>query len=192
MTDGEPSAEAVRAAVETTWRLESAQLIATLARLTGDLGAAEDLAHDALVAALESWPTTGIPQSPGAWLTTTARRRALDALRRAPMLDRAHAEIARDHEAPDAAADLHEALDDPVGDDLLRLVFTTCHPALSTEKSGRYCVAGSSRLIAPASRSAKARVSVNTLLMLAMRTRSVPLMLHQLPCLGTMPRQASK
>ena len=106
MTDGEPSAEADRAAVETTWRLESAQLIATLARLTGDLGAAEDLAHDALVAALESWPTTGIPQSPGAWLTTTARRRALDALRRAPMLDRAHAEIARDHEAPDAAAKL--------------------------------------------------------------------------------------
>ena len=133
MTDGEPSAEAVRAAVETTWRLESAQLIATLARLTGDLGAAEDLAHDALVAALESWPTTGIPQSPGAWLTTTARRRALDALRRAPMLDRAHAEIAHDHEAADAAADLHDALDDPVGDDLLRLVFTTCHPALSTE-----------------------------------------------------------
>ena len=133
MTDAEPSAEAVRAAVETTWRLESAQLIATLVRLTGDLGAAEDLAHDALVAALESWPTTGIPQSPGAWLTTTARRRALDALRRAPMLDRAHAEIARDHEAADDAADLHEALDDPVGDDLLRLVFTTCHPALSTE-----------------------------------------------------------
>ena len=85
------------------------------------------------MAALESWPTTGIPQSPGAWLTTTARRRALDALRRAPMLDRAHAEIAHDHEAADAAADLHDALDDPVGDDLLRLVFTTCHPALSTE-----------------------------------------------------------
>lgn len=133
MTDGETSAEAVRQAVETTWRLESAQLIATLARLTGDLGAAEDLAHDALVAALESWPTTGIPHNPGAWLTTTARRRALDALRRGPMLDRAHAEIVRDQAPPDPTSDLHDTLDDAVGDDLLRLVFATCHPALSTE-----------------------------------------------------------
>ncbi|WP_412069842.1 RNA polymerase sigma factor [Rubrivirga sp. IMCC43871] len=127
------SPEAVRQAVEAVWRAESGQLIATLARLTGDLGAAEDLAHDALVAALETWPATGIPHAPGAWLTTTARRRALDALRRAPMLDRAHAEIARDHALPDPAAALHDALDDPVGDDLLRLVFATCHPALSTE-----------------------------------------------------------
>ncbi len=127
------SAEAVRRAVEATWRIESAQLIATLARLTGDLSAAEDLAHDALVAALESWPTTGVPDAPGAWLTTTARRRALDALRRRPVLDRAHAEILRQSEPDDPTPDLHDALDDAVGDDLLGLVFATCHPVLSTE-----------------------------------------------------------
>ena len=128
------SPDEVRRAVEAAWRIESAQIVASLARLTGDLGTAEDLAHDALVAALESWPATGVPDSPGAWLTTTARRRALDGLRRAPVLDRAHAEIARQRDAaPDPAEALHDALDDPVGDDLLRLVFTTCHPVLSVE-----------------------------------------------------------
>lgn len=129
----ETSPGEVRQSVEAAWRLESAQIIATLARLTGDLGTAEDLAHDALVAALESWPASGVPANPGAWLTTTARRRALDGLRRSPMLDRAHAEIARGHEPADPTADLHDAIDDPVGDDLLRLVFTTCHPLLSPE-----------------------------------------------------------
>jgi len=127
------SAEAVRHAVEAAWRMESAQLIATLARLTGDLSAAEDLAHDALVAALESWPTTGLPDNPGAWLTTTARRRALDALRRRPVLDRVHAEIARQSAPPDPTDAIHDDLDDAVGDDLLGLVFATCHPVLSTE-----------------------------------------------------------
>ena len=127
------SSDEVRRAVEAAWRLESAQIIATLARLTGDLTAAEDLAHDALVAALEAWPTAGIPAAPGAWLTTTARRRALDGLRRRPMLEAAHAEITRESMPPDPTPLLHDQIDDAVGDDLLGLVFATCHPVLSTE-----------------------------------------------------------
>lgn len=127
----------VRRAVESAWRIESAQIVATLTRLTGDLAIAEDVAHDALVAALESWPATGIPSNPGAWLTTAARRRALDHLRRRPMLDRTHADLASEIEADRDRADPHaalaDAIDDPVGDDLLRLVFTTCHPVLSPE-----------------------------------------------------------
>lgn len=123
----------VRRAVDAAWRTESAQIVATLARLTGDLSAAEDLAHDALVAALESWPASGVPQSPGAWLTTTARRRALDGLRRGPVLGRAHAEIARESVPLDPTDMLHAEIDDSVGDDLLGLVFATCHPVLSTE-----------------------------------------------------------
>ena len=133
LPDAAASAGEVRRAVEAAWRMESAQIVATLARLTGDLAAAEDLAHDALVAALETWPVTGVPESPGAWLTTTARRRALDALRRRPMLEAAHAEIARQSAPPDPTARLHDAIDDAVGDSLLGLVFATCHPALSAE-----------------------------------------------------------
>ena len=130
---GATSAGEVRRAVEAAWRMESAQIVATLARLTADLSAAEDLAHDALVAALESWPASGVPDNPAAWLTTTARRRALDALRRRPMLEAAHAEIARQSAPPDPIAMLHDAIDDAVGDSLLGLVFATCHPALSPE-----------------------------------------------------------
>lgn len=133
----EVSPQEVRRAVEAAWRTESVQIVATLARLTGDLSTAEDIAHDALVAALESWPTSGIPDNPGAWLTTAARRRALDDLRRRPMLERTHADLAAEMEANRDRADPHaalaDAIDDPVGDDILRLVFTTCHPVLSPE-----------------------------------------------------------
>ena len=101
----------------------------------GDVGLAEDLAQDALVAALETWPRTGVPDSPGAWLMATAKRRAIDKFRRDRMLDRKHAELGHELEAQIEAAvpDLDAALDDPIGDDLLRLVFTCCHPVLSQE-----------------------------------------------------------
>src|SRR5262249_21362136 len=122
-------------AIETVWRIESARLIAGLARLMRDVGVAEDLAQDALVAALEQWPESGIPDKPGAWLMATARHRAIDLLRRNQLLERKHEEIGRvleaDHQG--AAPDLDEALDDDVGDDLLRLVFTACHPVLPPE-----------------------------------------------------------
>ncbi len=117
------------------WRIESARLIAGLARMVGDVGAAEDLAQDALVAALERWPESGVPENPGAWLMATAKHRAMDLLRRRTRLDRKHQELGRELDArqEDGAAALDAALDDPVGDDLLRLIFTTCHPVLSTE-----------------------------------------------------------
>ncbi len=121
-------------AIDAVWRMESARLIAGLARLVRDVGLAEDLAQDALLAALERWPETGIPDNPGAWLMATARHRALDGWRRRRMLDRKHAELVPELEAlQDAAPDLDTALDDPVGDDLLRLIFTTCHPVLPPE-----------------------------------------------------------
>ncbi|HET7600959.1 MAG TPA: RNA polymerase sigma factor [Gemmatimonadales bacterium] len=121
-------------AIDAVWRIESAKLIAGLARIVGDVGAAEDLAQDALVAALERWPATGIPENPGAWLMATAKHRAIDLLRRRTRLVRKHEELGRELEARQGAApDLDAALDDPVGDDLLRLVFTACHPVLSTE-----------------------------------------------------------
>ena len=121
--------------IEAVWRIEAPRLIAGLARMVHDVGTAEDLASDALVAALERWPETGIPDNPGAWLMATAKRRAIDLLRRAPRLDRTHEELGRDLDARREAeiAALDEAIDDPVGDDLLRLVFTTCHPVLSAE-----------------------------------------------------------
>src|SRR5437868_3798919 len=122
-------------AIEAVWRIESAKLIAGLARIVRDVGAAEDLAQDALVAALEQWPETGVPNNPGAWLMTTAKRRAIDGIRRTTMLDRKHDELG--YELADiqerAVPDLDAALDDNVGDDLLRLVFISCHPVLSTE-----------------------------------------------------------
>ena len=109
-------------------------MIAGLVRLVGDVGVAEDLAQDALVAALEHWPKTGVPSNPGAWLMTTAKRRAFDQLRRYKMLAAKHAEIARELEAETARIpDVDAALDDDIGDDLLRLIFMTCHPVLSTE-----------------------------------------------------------
>jgi RNA polymerase sigma factor (sigma-70 family) len=122
-------------AIEAVWRIESARLIAGLARMVRDVGLAEDLAQDALVAALERWPEAGIPDNPGAWLMATAKRRAIDLLRRDKLLDRKHAELVPELEATQEAAvpDLDAALDDHVGDDLLRLMFTACHPVLSTE-----------------------------------------------------------
>jgi RNA polymerase sigma factor (sigma-70 family) len=122
-------------AIEAVWRIESPRLIAGLARMVRDLGLAEDLAQEALVIALERWPESGVPDNPGAWLTATARRRAIDHLRRDKMLDRKHRELGHELEIQQdlAAPDLDAALDDDVGDDLLRLVFTTCHPVLSEE-----------------------------------------------------------
>ncbi len=122
-------------AIDAVWRIESAKLIAGLARIVRDVGIAEDLAQDALVAALEQWPESGVPRNPGAWLMATAKHRAIDHLRRRTLLDRKHEELARELEAgrAEAATDADAALDDEIGDDLLRLVFTACHPVLSAE-----------------------------------------------------------
>jgi RNA polymerase sigma factor (sigma-70 family) len=121
--------------IDAVWRIESARLIAGLARIVRDVGLAEELAHDALVAALEQWPESGVPHNPGAWLMATAKHRAIDHLRRNKRLARKHQELAHrlETEQEDAEPDLDAALDDEVGDDLLRLVFMTCHPVLSTE-----------------------------------------------------------
>jgi len=129
------TAEDTHRAIEAVWRIESARIIAGLTRLVGDVGLAEDLAQDALVAALERWPETGVPDNPGAWLMTTARRRAIDHLRRGHLLDRKHDELGRELEVEQemAGPDLDEALDDPIGDDLLRLIFICCHPVLPKE-----------------------------------------------------------
>ncbi|MGN6391660.1 MAG: RNA polymerase sigma factor [Gemmatimonadales bacterium] len=125
----------IHAAIDAVWRIESARVIATLTRLVGDVGLAEELAQDALVAALERWPEQGIPRNPGAWLTATAKHRGYDLLRRDKMLARKHEELSRELEVrqEQAVPALDDALDDPVGDDLLRLVFIACHPVLSTE-----------------------------------------------------------
>ena len=115
--------------------MEAPRLIAGLARIVRDVGLAEDLAQDALVAALERWPESGVPENPGAWLMATAKHRAIDWLRRKTLVGRKHEELGRDFEARQdtAVADLEAAIDDDVGDDLLRLMFTACHPVLSTE-----------------------------------------------------------
>ena len=121
-------------AIEAVWRIESARLIAGLARIVGDVGLAEDLAQDALVAALEQWPESGVPDNPGAWLMATAKHRAIDQLRRHKMLDRKHAELGYEiAEVQATAPDFDAAIDDHIGDDLLRLIFTACHPVLTTE-----------------------------------------------------------
>jgi RNA polymerase sigma factor (sigma-70 family) len=129
------TSDAAHRAIEAVWRIESARLIAGLARMVGDVGVAEDLAQDALVAALEQWPESGVPDNPGAWLMTTAKRRGIDQLRRKKMLDRKHAELGHELEARQVSPepDLAAAIDNPVGDDLLSLIFTACHPVLSTE-----------------------------------------------------------
>ena len=121
--------------IDAVWRIESPRLIAGLVRLVGDVGLAEDLAQDALVAALEHWPKTGVPANPGAWLMTTAKRRGFDQLRRFKMLESKHTEITRELEEQTAqsAPDYDAALDDDIGDDVLRLIFMTCHPVLATE-----------------------------------------------------------
>jgi RNA polymerase sigma factor (sigma-70 family) len=122
-------------AIDAVWRIESARLIAGLTRIVRDLGLAEDLAHDALVAALEQWPGSGVPSNPGAWLMAAAKNRAIDALRRKKLIERKHEEIGRELGAGQGGGepDLDAALDDDMGDDLLRLIFMTCHPVLSTE-----------------------------------------------------------
>src|SRR5438477_699788 len=121
-------------AIDAVWRIESARLIAGLASVVGDIGVAEDLAQDALVAALEQWPQSGVPDNPGAWLMATAKHRAIDYFRRNQRLERKHEEIGREiGERELAMPDFDAALDDDIGDDLLRLVFTACHPVLATE-----------------------------------------------------------
>jgi RNA polymerase sigma factor (sigma-70 family) len=122
-------------AIDAVWRIESARIIAGLARIVRDVGLAEELAQDALVAALEQWPVSGVPDNPGAWLMATAKHRAIDHLRRNKRLERKHEELGRELEAKQemAVADLEAAMDDDVGDDLLRLVFISCHPILTSE-----------------------------------------------------------
>lgn len=121
-------------AIDAIWRIESAKLIAGLARIVRDVGLAEDLAQDALVAALERWPDAGVPDNPGAWLMTTAKHRAIDLIRRNKLLEGKHEELGRELEAWERIVpDFDSAIDDDIGDDLLRLVFTACHPVLSTE-----------------------------------------------------------
>jgi RNA polymerase sigma factor (sigma-70 family) len=122
-------------AIDAVWRIESPKIIAALARMVRDVGLAEDLAHDALVSALEQWPASGIPNNAGAWLMAAAKHRAIDHFRRAKMLDRKHEELGQDLEERQQAfaLELEAALDDDVGDDLLRLMFTACHPVLSAE-----------------------------------------------------------
>ncbi len=121
-------------AIDAVWRIESPRLIAGLTRIVRDVGVAEDLAQDALVAALEQWPDSGVPDNPGAWLMATAKHRAIDYFRRNTLLGRKHEELGRELEKKEMAVpDFDAALDDDVGDDLLRLVFIACHPALSTE-----------------------------------------------------------
>src|SRR4051794_28670330 len=121
--------------IDAVWRIESARLIAGLARMVRDVGLAEELAQDALVAALERWPETGVPDNPGAWLMATAKHRAIDHFRRAKRLERKHEELGHELvvEQQMAPVDFDTATDDDVGDDLLRLMFTACHPVLSSE-----------------------------------------------------------
>ena len=133
------TASATHSAIDAVWRIESAKVIAGLARMVRDVGLAEELAQDALLTALETWPGTGVPDNPGAWLMAAAKNRALDHFRRNKLLERKHEELAGEMELEQeiAAADLETALidqlDDDIGDDLLRLVFVACHPVLSTE-----------------------------------------------------------
>jgi RNA polymerase sigma-70 factor (ECF subfamily) len=128
------AADHTHRAIEAVFRIESARLIAGLTRVVRDVGLAEELAQDALVVALERWPQAGVPDNPGAWLMATAKHRAIDALRRRTLQGRKYEEVGRDlQEVQERTPDLAAALDDPVGDDLLRLVFISCHPVLSTE-----------------------------------------------------------
>jgi RNA polymerase sigma-70 factor (ECF subfamily) len=122
-------------AIDAVWRIESARLIAGLTRIVGDVGLAEDLAQDALVVALEKWPESGVPNNPGAWLMATAKHRAIDVLRRDKLLERKHGELIHELEAKQehAVTDLDIRIDDPIGDDLLALMFIACHPVLPTE-----------------------------------------------------------
>src|SRR5438445_9499679 len=126
------TAEAHRA-IEAIWRIESARLIAGLTRAVGDIATAEELAQDALVAALEQWPTSGVPEKPGAWLMGTGKHRAIDLIRRRQMLERKHEAIGRVVEQAQEGIDLDAAIEGDVGDDLLGLIFMACHPVLSKD-----------------------------------------------------------
>ena len=125
----------VHAAIDAVWRIESPRLIAGLTRITRDVAAAEDLAHDALVAALEQWPREGVPSNPGAWLMTAAKHRGIDLVRRRSLRERKHSELGRELEEQQekSVPDYVSAIDDDIGDDLLRLIFTSCHPVLGTD-----------------------------------------------------------
>jgi RNA polymerase sigma factor (sigma-70 family) len=126
--------QAIRATIHASWRVVQPRLIATLSRMLRDVPLAEELTQDALVAALEAWPSIGVPDNPGAWLMTTAKRRALDHLRRGKMLSDKHDMLARDMlQEQETVPDVEAALDDDIGDELLRLIFTACHPILSRE-----------------------------------------------------------
>jgi len=126
--------DTIHRTIDAVWRMESAKVIAGLARMVRDVGLAEELAQDALIAALEQWPKSGVPDRPGAWLMASAKNRAIDRLRRAKLMERKHEEIGRELEIEQATVpDIEAALDDDIGDDLLSLIFTACHPVLSTE-----------------------------------------------------------
>ena len=129
------SATSVEKTIEAVWRIEQAKIIAAIARMVRDVGLAEEFAQDALVTVLAQWPQKGVPEKPAAWLMATGKRRAIDHLRRAKMLDRKHGEIGYDMEIEQThgGPDIEAALDDDIGDDLLSLVFTACHPLLSSE-----------------------------------------------------------
>src|SRR3989440_3356754 len=129
------ASEAAHRAIDAVWRIESARLIAGLARIVRDVGVAEELAQDALVAALEQWPESGVPRNPGAWLMATAKHRAIDLLRRRERLERRLQDLGHEVASQQEAVqpDLEAALGEDIGDDLLRLVFIACHPVLSTE-----------------------------------------------------------
>jgi RNA polymerase sigma factor (sigma-70 family) len=129
----ETAATEAHRAIEAIWRIESARLIAGLARVVGDIGTAEELAQDALVAALEQWPAEGVPERPGAWLMGTAKHGAIDLIRRRKTLERKHEEIGRDAQRAQEGLDSYRAIDEDTGDDLLGLIFTACHPVLSKE-----------------------------------------------------------
>src|ERR1700757_1874082 len=125
----------VHKTIEAVWKIESTRLIAAIARVTRDIGIAEELAQDALVTALELWPEEGIPENPGAWLMTAAKRRAIDSLRRDQMLVQKHGEIARELEDQQQRLGdaMDDALDQVIDDDILRLIFTACHPVVAVE-----------------------------------------------------------
>jgi RNA polymerase sigma factor (sigma-70 family) len=135
MPSGAPARADTRRAIDAVWRIESARVIGGLARIVHDVGWAEDLAQDAMVAALEQWPQSGIPDNPGAWLMATAKHRAIDQLRRQQMAERRHDELGRrqERERSTSELDLAVAADDDIGDDMLSLLFATCHPMLSAQ-----------------------------------------------------------
>jgi len=135
MTEAEKPGRSAPLRLEAIWRIEEPKLIARLTRMVGDVAQAEDLAHDALVAALEQWPASGVPRNPGAWLMSIAKRRAIDLIRKRTLHERKEAEIAHEFDAQlaESRVDLDEAIDDFIGDDMLRLIFIACHPVLSTE-----------------------------------------------------------